>query len=95
MLNNQQKQTLRSLGNRLNASVQIGKEGLSNNVIDMAERSIVAHDLIKVSVLKTCQSPIRELALDLASQTNSDLVFIIGRTFLLYRKGKQNLLDHE
>lgn len=93
MLNNQQKQILRSLGNHLNASVQIGKEGLGINVIDMAERSLVAHDLIKVSVLKSCMSPVRELALDLASKTHSDLVFIIGRTFLLYRKGKQNLLN--
>lgn len=86
MLDKKKKQELRALGNSLKATVQVGKDGLSHNIVDMCERSLEAHELVKVAILKSCALSTNEIALDLASETGSDIVQIIGRTLLLYRQ---------
>jgi RNA-binding protein len=41
--------------------------------------------------LKTCISPIREVALDINSGTKSEIVQVIGRTIVLFRASKKNI----
>ncbi len=89
MLTGKQKRYLRSLGNTRKALFQIGKEGLSLNLIDTVKDSLEAHELVKISVLKTCSTDIKELSFDLAMNTKSEVVQIIGKTFLLYRSSKE------
>lgn len=93
MLDKKKKQYLKSLGNTLKASVQIGKDGLSENVIDMCERSLEAHELIKVALLKSCPVSVQEIALDISSQTNSDIINIIGRTILMFRQSEKRKIQ--
>jgi len=71
---------------------QVGKEGLSHNIIKGIRDAIEAHELVKISVLKTVETPIKEIALDIASQTNSQLVQIIGRNIVLYRASKKRII---
>ncbi|MEG0176508.1 ribosome assembly RNA-binding protein YhbY [Anaerorhabdus sp.] len=89
MLTGKQKSYLRSLGNTRRALFQIGKEGLSYNLYRTIEDSLEAHELVKVSVLKTCDTDFKELAFDLAMNTHSEVVQTIGRTILLYRESKE------
>lgn len=93
MLDKKKKQYLKSLGNTLKASVQIGKDGLSENVIDMCERSLEAHELIKVALLKSCPVSVQEIALDISSQTNADIINIIGRTILMFRQSEKRKIQ--
>ncbi len=93
MLDKKKKQQLRAMGNSLKATVQIGKDGLSHNVVDMCERSLEAHELVKVNILKSCPTSANELAFDLSSETGSDVVHIIGRTILLYRQSSKRKIQ--
>ena len=86
MLNNKQKVKLRSLAMTLRPIFQVGKEGLSENLIIGLNDALEAHELIKISVLKNCALNINEVAFDIASQTNSELVQVIGRNVVFYRK---------
>ncbi len=86
MLNSKQKSYLKSLAASEPALFQIGKEALSDNLIRTVENGFNTHELIKVRVLKTAPEEIRELAFDLAMNTHSEIVQIIGRTIVLYRK---------
>lgn len=93
MLSGKQKRHLRSLANNLNSTVQVGKEGISANLVDSADKSLEAHELIKVNVLKNCEDPFKEIAFDLAGTTNSEIVQTVGRTIVLYRKSKKRLIE--
>ena len=89
MLNSKQKKQLRSLGNPLKPLFNVGKEGLSLNLISSLEDSLKAHELVKISVLKTAPNPVMELALDLASSTHSELIQVVGRSILLYKQNEK------
>ena len=75
------------------ASNEVGKEGISNNLINGLNDALEAHELIKLSVLKNCTSNIKEVAFDIASSTNSEIIQIIGRNIVLYRKSKKQLIE--
>lgn len=92
MINKKQKQLLRALGNSVKASVQIGKEGLNENVLDMCERSLVAHELIKVAILKNCPVTTQEIALDISAKTHAEIIHVIGRTILFYRQSDKRII---
>jgi len=89
MLNNKQKQYLRGLGNTTKAIFQIGKDGLSEKLIESLKDALTAHELVKLSVLKSCSTPVMEIALDLSSQTHSEVVQIIGHTLILYKASEK------
>lgn len=84
-LNARQKSQLKGIANTLDARFQVGKNEISGNTIEMIDKALEAHELIKVSVLKTVSSPIREIAFDLSAGTNSVVVQIIGHVIVLYR----------
>ena len=93
MLTTKQKAKLRSLAMTKRPIFQVGKEGISNNLISGLNDALEAHELIKISVLKNCSSNINEIAFDIASNTNSEIVQTIGRNIVLYRKSKKQLIE--
>ena len=92
-LKSKQVAKLKSLAHHLNPVFQIGKDGLSDNLFKGLNDALEAHELIKISVLKNCSTPINEAAFDIASNTNSEIVQIIGRNIVLYRKSKKQLIE--
>ena len=92
MLTKQEKKTQRSMAHGLKALFQVGKDGIRENLNKTLDDSLEAHELVKLSLLKTCPISVQEAALDLASATHSDIVQIIGRTLVLYRRSDKNKL---
>ena len=90
MLNNNQKRQLKTLGAKLTNKYQVGKNGLTPTLLDMLEKAIVAHELIKIDVMKAVDTPVMEVALDLSSSLNADVVSVVGRTILLFKINKDN-----
>lgn len=90
MLTSKQKSELRSLANPLPAIFQVGKDGVTANLTKTLSDSLTAHELIKISVLKTCPTPVMEVALDISAACKCEIVQIIGKTVVLYRKSKEN-----
>lgn len=90
MLNIHQKKQLKALANSVKQKYQVGKSNVTNTVIDTLEKALDAHELIKIDVLKGCETPIMEVALDLSSKLNADVVQIIGRKIVLFRQNKEN-----
>ena len=64
----------------------VGKEGITETVLDTFENSLIAHELVKVQVLKTCPNSIQELKIDMATETHSEIVQVIGRNIIFYRR---------
>jgi RNA-binding protein len=90
MLTGKQKRQLRGLANKLKALFQVGKEGVSFNLFNTISDALEAHELVKISVLKNCPTDVREIAFDISSNTNSEIVQIIGKTIVIYKESEKN-----
>ena len=85
-LTGKQKRVLRSLCMTLEPIVPIGKEGITPAVVNSADEAIEKRELIKVRVLQNCPEDIEVAITTLAERTNCDLVQVIGRNGLLWRR---------
>src|SRR4051812_25582972 len=84
-LSAKQRQFLKGLAHPLAPVVRIGKGNVSDAVIAEAQRSLVAHELIKVRIEAEGAEERHELAERLASATDSQIAATIGKTAILYR----------
>ena len=90
MLNSNQKRQLKGIASTLDTKYQIGKNEISDTVIAMLDKALTARELIKIDVMKSVAVPVMELALDLSSRLNADVVQVVGRVIVLYRYSKDN-----
>ena len=87
-LKSKQKQFLRGLGHHLDAVVYVGREGLSDNLINSAMDALKTRELIKIKLGQNCEIPKKEAATRLAELTGAALVQLLGKTVLLYLPNK-------
>ena len=90
MLTTKQKRELKSLANGLTIRYQIGKNDISETLLSMLDKALTAHELIKIDVMKGCSLPIMEIALDVANKLHAELVQVLGRAIILFRRNKDN-----
>ena len=90
MLTSKQRAYLRGLGNELEPIFQIGKGGLSEELLNQLDAALEARELIKVRVLKNCLEEPKILAEEVAQTLNGSVVQTIGRNFLLYRTASED-----
>jgi len=79
---------LRGMANALEPIVHIGKEGIGEGTIIQTDEALEARELIKGTVQKNCDLPVREAAHALAAAVGAECVQVIGRRFVLYRASK-------
>jgi RNA-binding protein len=90
MLTGKQRRYLRSLGQRLTATLHVGREGVTAAVIEQADTQLGAHELIKVRVSENAPASRHETADTLAARTRAEVVQVLGRTALLYRRRRED-----
>lgn len=76
---------LRGLGHKLSPLVLVGKEGISDGVIEAAQAEIANHELIKVKIGSNSSVAKKDAANLIPIATASTLVQLIGKTLLLYK----------
>lgn len=90
MLTSKQRAYLRSLANSAETILQVGKEGISENLIKQVDDALTARELIKGKVLETAPGFAGEIAAQLAETTGSEVVQVIGMRFVLFRRNLKN-----
>lgn len=90
MLTSKQRAYLRSLANSAETILQVGKEGISENLIKQVDDALTARELIKGKVLETAPGFAGEIAAQLAEDTGSEVVQVIGMRFVLFRRNLKN-----
>ena len=85
-LTSKQRAQLRGMANGLDTIVQIGKDGIGDNLVQQANEALEARELIKCRVLENAMLTAREGAEALAQATRSEVVQVIGTKFVLYRQ---------
>ena len=80
-----QRQFLKGLAHPLSPVVRVGKGRLKPSVVAETNRSLEAHELIKVRIESDDAAERREIAERLAAETESELAGTVGKVGILYR----------
>ena len=81
---------IRKGANTLTAIIQIGKDGIAENLIQTVDGALRKRGLIKLSVLESCELTAKEAAGLLAEATNAEIIQCIGRKLVLYREPEED-----
>jgi len=93
MLTSKDRAKLRSLANKLPSIFHMGKEGMTPEFVQGIRDALEARELIKIDLLQNCAEDVREVARIISERTHSEVVQIIGRKFVLYKKSKSKKGD--
>lgn len=90
MLTSKQRATLRSLSNDFQAIMQVGKGGVTENLLKTVSDALEARELIKMTVLENSGYTTKEAANEIADAIGADVVSVVGKKFVLYRESVNN-----
>ncbi len=89
MLTGKQRSYLRGLCNTLEPIFQVGKSGISENVIKQFSDALEARELVKATVLKNATTQTRQICEEISQKTEAEIVQVIGSKFVLYKESKE------
>lgn len=88
-MTSKQRAFLRAQANGLDPILHAGKGGISDTLVKQADDALTARELLKGRVLETAPDSARDLAEQLAQAVHAEVVQVIGRTFVLYRRNEK------
>lgn len=86
MLSSKDRAALRAAANGLTAIMHLGKGGIAPAFVQSVRQALEARELIKIGILDNCELDVKEAAGIVASRSGAEIVQIIGRKFVLYKK---------
>lgn len=89
MLTSKQRAYLRRLANGIDPIFQIGKGGVSDELINQLAGALELRELIKVRILETAMLDTKETANEVASRLKADPVQAIGSKFVIYKRANK------
>lgn len=86
---------VKRVGHGLRPTVHVGKEGMTDTLIDEIAKQVKARKVVKVRLLPSVEEDRKLVAEELANRSNAVLVEVVGHTVLLcekrYLEGKGEL----
>jgi len=72
-------------------TVWVGKEGATTQIINEINRQLEQHEVVKAKIHQTAlkDQETKDIATNIATQTNSTLIDLRGHTLVLYKKRKK------
>ena len=90
MLTSKQRAQLRSMAAELDTILQIGKGGITENVIAQASDALRSRELIKGRVLEASLLTAREACDALCEACRAEGVKVIGSKFVMYKRNEKD-----
>ncbi len=94
MLTSKQRAKLRALSSNCEPIFQIGKGNLSDVQLGEISAALNKRELIKISVLKSCDNTAEELIDEIATSLGAEPVAAIGSKIILYRRSTDKKVKH-
>ncbi len=94
MLTSKQRSNLKALANTAEPIAQVGKLGVTENLVESVDKALTARELVKISVLKTTDDEPIYYADVLAEKTGAEVVAVIGRKITMYRRSNKPHIEH-
>ena len=89
-----QRSKLRSLAQNIEPVGQVGKGGLSENMISGLSDALEKRELVKITVLNNAEDDISDIAAELAEKLGAEVVCVIGHKVVLYRLSRKENIKH-
>ena len=86
MLTGKQRAWLRSLAQKEEVILQVGKAGVTEPVVAQVKEALAARELVKGKVLDSCMFTAAEAQQALCEACDAEGVQVIGKVFVLYKK---------
>ena len=90
MITSKQRAYLRSLATSQNAIMQIGKGGVSENLLKTLSDALEARELIKLHVLENSGETPKDMIQMLADALGAEPVSVVGKKIVLYRASEKH-----
>jgi len=90
MITTKQRAFLRSIANKTEPFHQIGKNGITGNLIKSLSDALEARELIKITILETCPETPKDVMNSLCETLECEAVQVIGRKVSIYRPSINN-----
>ncbi len=87
-LDSKYRSRLRSRAQALNPVVMVGRDGLTQGVVDSLDSALTDHELVKVR-FQAFKEQTRSLSRELEKAVSCDLVATTGFTAVFYRKNPE------
>lgn len=94
MLTSKERATLRGIASTIEPVVQIGYKEISDNLLIQIDGVLETRELIKISILQSSDADPKILGSEIAGVLNADVVSVVGRKIVLYRKSKKKGVKH-
>ena len=85
MITSKQRAELRSKANELETTLMVGKEGVTDTVIEELDRQLEARELGKGKVLETALMTAREVSDLLCEDLHAEGIQCVGNKFVIWR----------
>lgn len=90
MLTSKQRAYLRGLANDYDTIFQVGKGGITDNMLEQIKNALEARELIKLRVLDNSDFSAREAANTISEAIGADVVSVVGTRFVIYKKSQKH-----
>lgn len=88
MITSKTRAELRAKANELDATLMVGKEGVTDALIAELDRQLEARELVKGKVLETALMTAREVSDQLCEALNAEGVQCVGSKFVIWRRSE-------
>ena len=85
-ISSKQRAQLRGMAMTLDTIVQVGKNGITEELIASVNAALKARELVKGKVLESCEYSPREICDALCEACEADPVQVIGTKFVLFKR---------
>ena len=93
-MTSKQRAHLRSMAPVLQPIFQIGKGGINDAMINSISEALEKRELVKLTVLKTCENEAKDVLQELAEALDAEPVTAIGNKIVLYRRSNNDKIEH-
>ena len=83
MFTSKQRSNLRSLAAKEDTIMQVGKNGISDHLVQSLSDALDKRELIKISVLENAEADAKAFSVRLAEALSAEVVAVIGRKIIL------------
>lgn len=93
-ITSKQRSRLKAIAANLQPVTQIGKGGITDNLLKTLSDALEAHEIIKVNILQNAEEDAFNLAENVAELLDAIPVAVIGRKAIFYRRSSRENFTH-
>jgi RNA-binding protein len=94
MFTSKQRAKLRAYASTQDTIMQVGKNGINDNLIKSLSDALEKREIIKISVLDNSPDDVKEVGVVLATALSAEFICAIGKKVVLYRRSKRQDIIH-